>query len=104
MKVLEATEKRPGKLEQLFKALLSIPPRSVKPERAFNHAADIIFVKAPCLVFFPNKWSNSPADGEVYKYHGITFSSDGRQDNKLNTRIGKTSAAMRQLYQLVVLK
>ena len=39
------------------------------------------------------KWSNSPADGEV----GVTFSSDGRQDNKLDTRIGKASAVMRQL-------
>ena len=38
MKLLEATEKRPGKLEQLFKALLSISPRSVKAERAFSSA------------------------------------------------------------------
>ena len=38
MKLLEATEKRPGKLEQLFKALLSIPPTSVEAERAFSAA------------------------------------------------------------------
>ena len=38
MKLLEATEKRPGKLEQLFKALLSIPPTSVEAERVFSAA------------------------------------------------------------------
>ena len=38
MKLLKATEKRPGKLQQLFKALLSIPPTSVEAERAFSAA------------------------------------------------------------------
>ena len=38
IKLLEATEKRPGKLEQLFKALLSIPPTSVEAERVFSAA------------------------------------------------------------------
>ena len=38
MKLLKAFEKRPGKLEQLFKALLSIPPTSVEAERAFSAA------------------------------------------------------------------
>ena len=28
---------------------------------------------------------------ENFKYLGVTFSSDGRQDNKLDTRIGKAS-------------
>ena len=41
---------------------------------------------------------------EKFKYIGVTFSSDGRQDNELDTRIGKASAVMRQLYQSVVLK
>ena len=41
---------------------------------------------------------------EKLKYFGVTFSSDGRQDNELNTCIGKASAAMRQLYHSVVLK
>ena len=41
---------------------------------------------------------------EKFKYLGVTFSSDGRQDNKLNTRIGKASAVMHQLYQSVALK
>ena len=41
---------------------------------------------------------------EKFKYLGVTFSSDGRQDNELDTRIGKASAVMRQLYQSVVLK
>ena len=35
---------------------------------------------------------------------GVTFSSDGRQDNKLDTSIRKASAVMRQLCQSVVLK
>ena len=39
-----------------------------------------------------------------FKYLRVTFSSDGRQDNKLDTRIGKASAVMCQLCQLVILK
>ena len=39
----------------------------------------------------------------MFKYLGVTFSSDGRQDNELDTRIGKASAAC-QLYRSVVLK
>jgi len=38
MKLLKATGKRPSKLEQLFRALSSIPPTSVEPERAFSAA------------------------------------------------------------------
>ena len=41
---------------------------------------------------------------EKFKYLGVTFSSDDRQDNKLDTHIGKASVVMCQLYQLVVLK
>ena len=42
---------------------------------------------------------------EKFKYLGVTFSSDGRHDSKLDTRTGKASAAvMCQLYQSVVLK
>ena len=41
---------------------------------------------------------------ENFKYVGVTFSSDGIQDNKLDTHIGKASAVMHQLYQSVVLK
>ena len=37
-KQLEATGKRPSKLEQLLKALLTIPPTSVEAERAFSAA------------------------------------------------------------------
>ena len=39
-----------------------------------------------------------------FKYLGVTFFSDGRQDNKLDTCNGKASAVMRQLCQLVTLK
>ena len=35
MKLLEATGKRPSKLEQLFRELLGIPPTSVEAEQAF---------------------------------------------------------------------
>ena len=41
---------------------------------------------------------------EKFKYLGVTFLSDGRQDNELDTRIGKASAVMRQLCRSVVLK
>ena len=41
---------------------------------------------------------------EKFKYLGVTFSSDGRKDDELDTRIGKTSAIMRQFYRSVVLK
>ena len=37
------------------------------------------------------------------KYLGVTFSSDGRQDNELDTHIGKAVAVMRQLNRSVVL-
>ena len=39
-----------------------------------------------------------------FKYLGVIFSSDGRQDNKLETRIRKVSAVMRQIYRSAVLK
>ena len=35
---------------------------------------------------------------EKFKYLGVTFLSDGRQDNELDTCIGKASAVMHQLY------
>ena len=41
---------------------------------------------------------------EKFKYLGVTFSSDGRQGNKLDTRIGKESTIMCQLYPSIVLK
>ena len=41
---------------------------------------------------------------EKFKYLGVTFSRDGRQDNELDTRIGKANAVMRQLCRSIVLK
>ena len=35
---------------------------------------------------------------EKFKYLEVTFSSDGRQENELDTYIGKASAVMHQLY------
>ena len=39
-----------------------------------------------------------------FKYLGVAFTSDGRQDEELNTRIGKASAVMRALHYSVVMK
>ena len=39
-----------------------------------------------------------------FKYLGVAFTSDGRQDEKLDTRIGKASAVMRALHYSVVMK
>ena len=33
-----------------------------------------------------------------FKYLGVVFTSDGRQDEELDTRIGKGSAVMRALH------
>ena len=41
---------------------------------------------------------------EKFKYFGVAFTSDGRQDEELNTRIGKASAVMRALHYSVVMK
>ena len=41
---------------------------------------------------------------EKFKYLGVSFTSDGRQNSELDIRIGKASAVMRQLHRSVVLK
>ena len=41
---------------------------------------------------------------EKFKHLGVAFTSDGRQDEELDTRIGKASAAMRALHYSVVMK
>ena len=41
---------------------------------------------------------------EKFKYLGVAFTSDGRQDEELDNRIGKASAVMRALNHSVVLK
>ena len=41
---------------------------------------------------------------EKFKYLGIAFTSDGSQDEELDTRIGKASAVMRALHNAVVMK
>ena len=40
---------------------------------------------------------------EKFKYLGVAFTSDGRQDEELDTRIGKASAVMRALQARVVI-
>ena len=39
---------------------------------------------------------------EKFKYLGIAFTSDGKQDNELDTRIGKAGAVLRELQRSVV--
>ena len=41
---------------------------------------------------------------EKFKYLGVAFTSDGRQHEELDTRIGKASAVMRALHYSVVIK
>ena len=41
---------------------------------------------------------------EKFKYVGVAFTSDGGQDEELDTRIGKASAVMRALHYSVVMK
>ena len=41
---------------------------------------------------------------EKFKYLGVVSTSDGRQDEELDTRISKASAVMRALQYLVVMK
>ena len=41
---------------------------------------------------------------EKFKYLGVAFTSDGRQDEELDTQIGKASAVMRALHYSVVIK
>ena len=40
---------------------------------------------------------------EKFEYLGVAFMSDGRQDEELDTRIGKASAVMRGLHYSVVI-
>ena len=41
---------------------------------------------------------------EKFKYLGVAFTSDGRQDEKLDNRKGEASAVMRTFHYLVVMK
>ena len=41
---------------------------------------------------------------EKFKYLGVAFTSNGRQDEELDTRIGKASAVMRALHYSAVMK
>ena len=41
---------------------------------------------------------------EWFKYLGVAFKCDGKQDKEIDARIGKASAVMRELQRSVVLK
>ena len=41
---------------------------------------------------------------EKFKYLGVSFTSDGRQNSEMDIRVRKASAVMRQLHRSVVLK
>ena len=62
-----------------------------------------MFAKHPVQCFFQRNGVILKETGK-FKYLGVTFFKDGRQDNELDTRIKKASAMMRQLYRSVVLK
>ena len=62
------------------------------------------FFKKPWSVRITSEWSDTEAGIEKFKYLGVAFTSDGRQDEKLDTRIGKASAVMRALHYSVVMK
>jgi len=47
-------------------------------------------------VFIANEWSITETGGEVQVSWGV-FTSDGRQEEELDTRMGKASAVMRAL-------
>ena len=51
-----------------------------------------------------SEWSDTEAGREVQISWGIAFTSDGRQDEELDTRIGKASAVMRALHDCIVMK
>jgi len=42
--------------------------------------------------------------GEQFKYLGVAFMSDGRRIKKIDTRIVKSKADLRELYRSVVTK
>ena len=46
----------------------------------------------------------TPKQVENFKYPGFKFTSAGRRDEELNTRVGKASAVMRALHYSVVMK
>ena len=50
-----------------------------------------------------SEWSDTEAGREV-QVSWVAFTSDGRQDEELDTRIGKASAVMRALHYSVVMK
>jgi len=53
-------------------------------------------------VFIASEWSICETGGEVQL--GVVFTSDGRQDEELDTRMSKASAVMRALQYSVVMK
>ena len=50
-----------------------------------------------------SKWSDTEAGREV-EVSWVAFASDGRQDEELDTRIGKASTVIRALHYSVVMK
>ena len=46
----------------------------------------------------------TPKQVEKFKYLGVAYTSDGRQDEELDTRIGKITPVMRALHYSVVMK
>jgi len=58
----------------------------------------------PWSVFIASEWSITETGVEKFMYLGKVFTSDWRQDEELDTRIGNVSAVMQTLQYSVVLK
>ena len=61
-------------------------------------------LSAPSLVRITSEWSNTEAGRGVQVSFGVACTSDGRQDEELDTRKSKASAVMRALHYSVVMK
>ena len=59
--------------------------------------------KKPWSVRVTSEWSDTKAGTEI-QVSWVAFTSDGRQDEELDTRIGKSRAVVRALYYSVVMK
>ena len=55
----------------------------------------------------PIRWrqhvnSNTLQQAEKFKYLGVVFTSDGRQNKEIDARIGKANVVLRELHSSVV--
>jgi len=53
---------------------------------------------------YPASKRQYTAAGEEFKYSGMVFTSDGRRNKEIDTRIGKANVVLRELYRSVFTK